>query len=70
VTSSRAAAEVVIRRWDSFGLRRADCWPAVNGPHFVALVRAGATLRKGVLVENPTEDQVAAQSREKPIHNS
>lgn len=38
-----------------------DRWRAVNGPHLVALVRAGATFRKGVLVENPTpEDQVAA----------
>jgi transposase-like protein len=37
-----------------------DRWRAVNGPHLVALVRAGAVFRKGVLVENPTEDQVAA----------
>lgn len=38
-----------------------DRWRAVNGPHLVALVRAGATFRKGVLVENsPIEDQVAA----------
>ncbi len=38
-----------------------DRWRAVNSPHLVALVRAGATFRKGVLVENnPTEDQVAA----------
>lgn len=37
-----------------------DRWRAVNGPHLVALVRAGAIFRKGVLVENPTEDQVAA----------
>jgi putative transposase len=35
-------------------------WRAVNGPHLVALVRAGAIFRKGALVENPTEDQVAA----------
>jgi len=35
-------------------------WRAVNGPHLVALVRAGAVFKKGVLVENPTEDQVAA----------
>lgn len=36
-------------------------WRAVNGPHLVALVRAGATFRKGVLIENnPAEDQVAA----------
>jgi putative transposase len=38
-----------------------DRWRAVNGPHLVALVRAGAAFRKGVLIENkPTEDQVAA----------
>ena len=38
-----------------------DRWRAVNGPHLVALVRAGATFKKGVLIENkPTEDQVAA----------
>lgn len=30
-------------------------WRAVNGPHLVALVRAGATFQKGVLVERPTE---------------
>jgi transposase-like protein len=36
-------------------------WRAVNGPHLVALVRAGAIFRKGVLIENnSTEDQVAA----------
>jgi putative transposase len=32
-----------------------DRWRAVNGPHLVALVRAGATFKKGVLIENPTE---------------
>jgi transposase-like protein len=37
-----------------------DRWRALNGPHLVALVRAGAIFRKGALVENPTEDQVAA----------
>jgi transposase-like protein len=35
-----------------------DRWRAVNGPHLVALVRAGAVFKKGVLLENPT--QVAA----------
>ena len=34
-------------------------WRAVNAPHLVALVRAGATFRNGQLVERPT-DQVAA----------
>jgi transposase-like protein len=38
-----------------------DRWRAVNGPHLVALVRAGAVFHKGVLIENTsTEDQVAA----------
>jgi putative transposase len=38
-----------------------DRWRAVNGPHLVALVRAGAVFRKGVLVENEsTKGQVAA----------
>lgn len=36
-------------------------WRAVNGPHLVALVRAGATFEKGVLVERPNQlDQEAA----------
>ena len=30
-------------------------WRCVNGPHLVALVRAGATFEKGVLVERPAE---------------
>jgi putative transposase len=30
-------------------------WRAVNAPHLVALVRAGARLEKGKLVERPTE---------------
>lgn len=29
-----------------------DRWRAVNGPRLVALVRAGAGFKKGVLVEN------------------
>ena len=32
-----------------------DRWRKVNGPELVALVRAGATFEKGVLVENTTE---------------
>jgi putative transposase len=36
-------------------------WRAVNGPHLVALVRAGATFDKGVLIERPNQqDQEAA----------
>ena len=30
-------------------------WRAVNGPHLVALVRAGATFINGQLVERPAE---------------
>ena len=32
-----------------------DRWRAVNGPHLVALVRAGATFEGGKLVERPDE---------------
>ncbi len=48
-----------------------DRWRAVNGPHLVALVRAGARFDKGVIVEansrirKPSRDQ-----RRKPIHRS
>jgi putative transposase len=36
-------------------------WRAVNGPHLVALIRAGATFEKGVLIERPNQqDQEAA----------
>jgi putative transposase len=37
-----------------------DRWRAVNGPHLVALVRAGATFSKGVLVENEPQDREVA----------
>ena len=38
-----------------------DRWRAVNGPHLVALVRAGATFKNGVLIERPNQpDQEAA----------
>ena len=39
-----------------------DRWRAVNGPHLVALVRAGARFDKGVLVERtePARIQEAA----------
>jgi len=33
-----------------------DRWRAVNAPHLVALVRAGATFCKGKLVERPSAD--------------
>ena len=32
-----------------------DRWRAVNAPHLVALVRAGATFTNGKLVERPAE---------------
>ena len=32
-----------------------DRWRAVNGPHLVALVRAGATFTGGQLVERPDD---------------
>jgi transposase-like protein len=35
-------------------------WRKIRGAHLVALVRAGAVFRKGVLVENPSDGQVAA----------
>ncbi len=36
-------------------------WRAVNGPHLVALVRAGAKFERGVLIERPNQqDQEAA----------
>ena len=34
-----------------------DHWRAVNGPHLVALVRAGARFDKGVMIERPDELQ-------------
>jgi putative transposase len=37
-----------------------DRWRAVNGPHLVALVRAGARFDKGVMVERPDELQEVA----------
>jgi putative transposase len=37
-----------------------DRWRAVNGPHLVALVRAGAKFDKGVMIERPDEVQEAA----------
>ena len=37
-----------------------DRWRAVNGPHLVALVRAGARFDKGVMIERPNEDEEVA----------
>ena len=33
-------------------------WRYVNGPHLVALVRAGAKFEKGVLIERPDEAKI------------
>ena len=35
-------------------------WRAVNGPHLVALVRAGAHFEKGVITERQHQNQEAA----------
>jgi hypothetical protein len=35
-------------------------WRAVNAPHLVALVRAGAEFRNGVLVERSEVEEAAA----------
>ena len=48
-----------------------DRWRAVNGPHLVALVRAGAIFEKGVLVEREP-DRIRKPPRDQPgalIHN-
>jgi len=37
-----------------------DRWRAVNGPHLVALVRAGARFHEGVIVERPDKVQEVA----------
>lgn len=37
-----------------------DRWRAVNAPHLVSLVRAGATFRDGVLVERSDDSEAAA----------
>ncbi|GAA1745325.1 hypothetical protein GCM10009810_02530 [Nostocoides vanveenii] len=46
-------------------------WRAVNAPHLVALVRAGATFKNGIRVERDNDqkggDQLATSA---PIHRS
>ena len=37
-----------------------DRWRAVNGPHLVAMVRAGARFDKGVMIERPDQVQEVA----------
>jgi hypothetical protein len=42
----------------------------VNGPHLVALVRAGARFDKGVMVERPDDTGRSPRDQEGPaIHN-
>ncbi len=46
-------------------------WRAVNAPHLVALVRAGAVFRNGKLIERPDgSGGVISKSRDTPIHRS
>jgi len=46
-------------------------WRAVNAPHLVALVRAGARFDKGILVERADEESGGEnQSHDTPIHRS
>ena len=37
-------------------------WRAVNAPHLVALVRAGARFEHGKLIERPTAEQVTTDA--------
>jgi len=46
-------------------------WRAVNAPHLVALVRAGAVFKNGKLIERPDESEGGiSKSRDTPIHRS
>ena len=47
-------------------------WQAVNAPHLVALVRAGAIVEKGVLVKRPNQQvrKPPRHQRAPPIHRS
>jgi putative transposase len=46
-------------------------WRAVNAPHLVALVRAGAVFKNGKLIERPYDSGVViSKSRDTPIHRS
>lgn len=55
---SRAAGIAMAYKLIQSGQRR---WRAVNAPHLVALVRAGATFHKGVLVERDDDHQEGDQ---------
>ena len=45
-------------------------WRAVNAPHLVALVRAGARSRRANSSNDPTNQEVISKSRDTPIHRS
>ena len=61
---SRAAGLAMEFELVEFAPRR---WQAVNAPHLVALVRAGAIVEKGVLVKRPNQQgQEAAASSAGP----
>jgi len=48
-----------------------DRWRAVNGPHLVALVRAGARFEKGVIIERKARNgRTPRDQRGNPIHRS
>jgi hypothetical protein len=56
---SRAAGLAMVFKLIEAASKR---WRYVNGPHLVALARAGARFEKGALVERPdeTENKLAA----------
>jgi hypothetical protein len=46
-------------------------WRAVNAPHLVALIRAGAVFKNGKLIERPDESEVViSKARDTPTHRS
>ncbi len=42
-------------------------WRAVNAPHLVALVRAGAVFEKGILVERPNDTNQESGGRDQQV---
>jgi putative transposase len=45
-------------------------WRAVNAPHLVALVRAGARFERASSSNDPTNQEVTNKSPDPPIHDS
>ena len=45
-------------------------WRAINAPHLVALIRAGATFEKGNSSNDPTNQEVTLKSHDTPIDRS